>query len=145
MVDAIGIIGISTVIFGIASLLLISKARSRLSDGSIKRYMGSFEICLSFIVIFSIWQTVRSLLDIDIDIANFITYPEYIFLIFAYIAFVVASFRVLKISEEFGFKDDGKKINKIMHESPKNIPSNVVSEINAPSLKKKAAAKKSGR
>ncbi len=118
MVDALDIISVSTVIFGIASLLLISRARSRLSNGSIRNYLGSFEICLSFIIIFSVWQTIRGLLDISIQVENFISYPEYIFLIFAYIAFVIASFRVLKISDEFGFNDYGKKINKIISEKP---------------------------
>jgi len=122
MVDALDIISVSTVIFGIASLLLISRARSRLSNGSIRNYLGSFEICLSFIIIFSVWQTIRGLLDISIQVENFISYPEYIFLIFAYIAFIVASFRVLKISDEFGFNDYGKKINKIINEKPVHVP-----------------------
>ena len=117
MVDTIGIVGITTVIFGIASLLLISKARNRLSSGSIRRYMDNFAICLAFIVIFSVWQAVRSILDIkDINIDGFITYPEYLFLIFAYIAFIIASFRVLKISEEFGFKEQGKRIGDLVNE-----------------------------
>ena len=40
----IAIVGITTIIFGIASLLLISKARNRLSEGSIRRYMDNFAI-----------------------------------------------------------------------------------------------------
>jgi len=116
MVDTIDVIGVTTVIFGIASLLLISRARNKLSEGSIKKYLDNFAICLAFIVIFSVWQTVRSILDIDIKIGAFITYPEFIFLTFAYISFIFASYRVLKISEEFGFKDDGRKIEEIIKE-----------------------------
>jgi hypothetical protein len=37
-------------------------------------------------------------------------------MVFAYISFIVASYRVLKISEEFGFKEDGKKIGQIMRQ-----------------------------
>ena len=107
-------ISVSTVIFGITSLLLISRARSRLSDGSIRRYMDNFAICLAFIVVFSVWQTTRSIIGIDISVEGLATYPEYIFIVFAYIAFIVASFRVLKISEEFGFKEDGRKIGQII-------------------------------
>lgn len=115
MIDTIGIFGITTVIFGIASLLLISKARNKLSEGSIRRYMDNFAICLAFIVIFSVWQSVRSILDIkNINIEGLITYPEYVFLIFAYIAFVIASYRVLKISEEFGFKEEGRRIRDLV-------------------------------
>src|SRR3989344_2503578 len=112
------IISITTVIFGIASLLLISRARNRLSEGSIRRYMDNFAICLAFIVIFSVWQTARSIVGVDIGIGGLGTYPEYIFIIFAYIAFIFASFRVLKISEEFGFKEDGKKIKQIIKQKP---------------------------
>lgn len=112
------IISITTVIFGIASLVLISRARNRLSEGSIRRYMDNFAICLAFIVVFSVWQTTRSIIGIGIDLEGLSTYPEYIFIVFAYIAFIFASFRVLKISEEFGFKEDGRKIGQIIKEKP---------------------------
>lgn len=112
------VVSVTTVIFGIASLLLISRARNRLSGGSIRQYLDNFAVCLAFVVIFSVWQTTRSIFGISINIEGLGTYPEYIFIVFAYIAFIVASFRVLKISEEFGFKEDGKKIEQIM-KSPK--------------------------
>ena len=120
MVSTLILIGFSTIIFGVASLVSISKARNRLSQGSIRRYMDNFAVCLAFIVIFSVWQTIRSLLGIDINVSEFITYPEYIFLIFAYIAFIIASFRVTKISTEFGFKEDGRKIAEIVKEKATN-------------------------
>lgn len=113
------VVGVTTVIFGVASLLLISRARNRLSEGSIRRYMDNFAICLSFIVIFSVWQTTRSFFGISIDVEGLSTYPEYIFIVLAYIAFIVASFRVLKISEEFGFKGDGRKIEQLIKEKTK--------------------------
>lgn len=115
----LAVVGITTVIFGIASLLLISRARSKLSEGSLRRYMDNFAICLAFIVIFSVWQTARGIIGIDIDVEGLATYPEYIFIVFAYIAFIIASFRVLKISEEFGFKEDGKQIEQLIKEKPK--------------------------
>ena len=110
------IVSVTTVIFGIASLLLISSARNRLSEGSIRKYMDNFAVCLAFIVIFSFWQTLRSIFGISINVEGLGTYPEYIFIIFAYIAFIFASFRVLKISEEYGFKEEGKKIGMIIEE-----------------------------
>ena len=112
----VALVSVTTVIFGIASLLLISRARNRLTSGSIRNYMDNFAICLAFIVIFSVWQTTRSIYGISIDIEGLATYPEYIFIVFAYIAFIFASFRVLKISEEFGFKEDGRKIKQIIRQ-----------------------------
>lgn len=117
----LAIVGFTTVIFGIASLLLVSRARSRLTEGSIRRYMDNFAICLAFIVIFSLWQTARDFFAGDPfkGHATYSAYPEYIFVVFAYIAFIVASYRVLKISEEFGFKEDGRKIGQIIRQRPK--------------------------
>lgn len=112
----IATVGITTVVFGIASLLLISKARSRLSEGSIRKYLDNFAICLAFIVIFSIWQTARSIVGVNINVEGLATYPEFIFVVFAYVAFIIASVRVLKISKEFGFRDYGKKVEQIMEE-----------------------------
>ncbi|MBI3027544.1 hypothetical protein HYY70_05525 [Candidatus Woesearchaeota archaeon] len=119
MMAHIIIVSITTVIFGIASLLLISRARSRLTDGSIRKYLDNFAICLAFIVIFSVWQTARSIMGINIDVEGLATYPEYIFIVFAYISFVIASYNVLKISQEFGFKGEGQKIEQIIKEKSK--------------------------
>ncbi len=111
---SIGIISITTVVFGIGALILASRARNRLSPGSLRRYIDNFSVCLVFIVIFSFWQTVRSMTNIDVSLAGFSGYPEIIFIVFAYIGFVIASYRVAKISEEFGFKEDGKNIQNLV-------------------------------
>ena len=111
---AISIISITTVIFGIGALILASRARSRLSPGSIRKYIDNCSVCLAFIVIFSLWQTVRSLTETEVSLSGFTSYPEFIFIVFAYIGFVIASYRVSKISEEFGFKGEGKEIQKLI-------------------------------
>ena len=111
---SIAIISITTVIFGIAALILASRARRRLSPGSIRKYIDNFSICLAFIVIFSLWLTVRSMSSMDISLSDFSSYPELIFIVFAYIGFIIASYRVSKISEEFGFKKEGKEIEKLI-------------------------------
>lgn len=118
----IAAVGITTVIFGIGSLLLISRARNKLTDGSIRRFMDNFAICLAFIVTFSVWQTLRDIYQVRGAFdgqTTYLSYPEYIFIIFAYIAFIITSFRTQKISEEFGFKDAGKKIGQIMKSEQK--------------------------
>ena len=115
----IAIVGVTTVIFGIASLLLISRARNKLSEGSIRRFMDNFAICLAFIVTFSLWQTLRDVYGVGRQLSGqttYLSYPEYIFIIFAYIAFIITSYRIQNISKEFGFKGDGKKIEQIMNQ-----------------------------
>tara|TARA_Y100000310_G_scaffold272984_1_gene288242 strand:+ start:3613 stop:3963 length:351 start_codon:yes stop_codon:yes gene_type:complete len=113
--SATEIIGITTVIFGLASLVLVSRARSKLSKGSIRQYMDNFAICLTFIVGFSLWQTIRDILDLDIKFRGLASYPEYFLIILAYVAFIITSYRIIKIGEEFGFKKDAKKIKKIIN------------------------------
>ncbi|MBL7055209.1 hypothetical protein ISS05_05630 [Candidatus Woesearchaeota archaeon] len=116
---SVTIISLTTVIFGIAALLLASRARTRLSPGSLRSYIDNFSVCLSFIVIFSLWQTARSVFELELSLGEFANYPELIFIVFAYISFIIASFRVVKISEEFGFKGDGKLICKLIKKNPK--------------------------
>jgi len=111
---SIAAISITTVIFGIGALLLVSRARNRLSPGSLRKYIDNFSVCIAFIVIFSLWQTIRSITNIDVSLSGFSGYPELIFLVFAYIGFVIASYRISKISEEFGFKAEGKEIEKLV-------------------------------
>jgi len=108
------VIGITTIIFGFASLLLISRARSKLSPGSIREYIDNFSICLAFILIFSIWQTFRSIYGREVSVSDFSSYPELIFVGFAYIGFILVSYKVFKISKEFGFKAEGEEIKKII-------------------------------
>lgn len=117
---SITIISITTVIFGIGALILTSRARSRLSEGSIKRYIDNFSVCIAFIVVFSLWLTIRSLTNFEVSFSGFAGYPELIFIVFAYIGFVIASYRVSKISEEFGFKEDGKEIAKLVKSRKKS-------------------------
>ena len=116
---SVTIISLTTVIFGVAALLLASRARNRLSPGSIRSYIDNFSICLAFIVIFSLWQTARSVFNFELSLGEFSSYPELIFIVFAYIGFIIASFRVTKISKEFGFKKDGKLIRKLIKEPKK--------------------------
>ena len=112
---SIAVISVTTVIFGIGALILSSRARARLSPGSLRQYIDNYSVCLAFIVVFSIWQTIRSITNVEVSFSGFTGYPELIFLVFAYIGFVIASYSVSKISEEFGFKEEGKEIQKLVN------------------------------
>lgn len=137
----IAVIGVTTVIFGIASLLLISRARNKLSDGSIKRFMDNFAICLAFIVTFSLWQTIRDIYGTSpVEQTTYLSYPEYIFIIFAYIAFIMTSLRTQKISQEFGFKAEGKKIEQIIKQKTYAVQAQ-----NSPAAPKKESMPKPGK
>ena len=111
---SIAIISVTTVIFGIGALLIMSRARARLSPGSLRKYMDNLSICLAFMVIFSLWLTVRSMINLEVSLSGFSGYPEIIFVVFAYVAFIIASYRASKISREFGFKVEGKEIRSLV-------------------------------
>ena len=114
------ILSVSSVIFGIASLLIASRARKRLSSGLIRSYIDSFSVCLSFIVIFSIWMAIRYIFNFEVAYGvHAVVFPEYIFLAFTYLAFIIASYRVLHISHAFGFKEEGSNIQKILDQKQK--------------------------
>ena len=111
------IVEVTSVIFGLTALLLASKARQRLSPGSIRRYIDNFSVCLVFIVIFSLWQTVRDIATLQYGAGAIVKFPEYIFIVGAYIAFIISAYRVVNISHEFGFKKEGTEIEKLMKEN----------------------------
>jgi len=111
---SITIISITTVVFGIAALVISSRARKRLTPGALRSYIDNFSVCLAFIVLFTIWQAIRSLIGSNIRVTGLAEYPEYIFIIFAYISFIITSYRVLMISKEYGFKEDGIRIEEII-------------------------------
>jgi len=113
------IIGTTTVIFGFISLLLVSRARSRLSPGAIRDYIDNFSVCMAFVLIFSMWQTGRSIFGKELSVSELSGYPELIFIAFAYIGFILVSYRVFKISKEFGFKEEGKEIEHIVNNKKK--------------------------
>lgn len=111
---SVAAISVTTVIFGIGALILASRARSKLSPGSLRKFIDNFSVCLAFMVTFSLWLTVRSLTNFEVSLSGFSGYPELIFIVFAYIGFIIASYRVTKISEEFGFKEEGKEIQMLV-------------------------------
>ena len=108
------VIEISSIIFGLTALLLASRARKRLSPGSIRMYIDNFSVCLVFVVVFSLWRAIRDIIDVKYGVGDVIQSPEMIFIVCAYIAFVIASYRVVHISHEFGFKKEGEEIGTII-------------------------------
>ena len=113
------IIEISSVIFGLTALLLASRARKRLSPGSLRSYIDNFSVCLVFIVVFSLWRAIRDIINVKDGMSQMIQAPEMVFIVGAYIAFIIASYRIVHISHEFGFKHEGREIAKLIKEKRK--------------------------
>lgn len=103
------VIGIFSLTFGILAIIWTSLALSSLSKGSsLKTYTRFFLLALIFIVLFSIWQTLGEILKWQ----ELVVYPQYMFITIAYLIFVIASYNILKLGKEFGFKEKAQEINK---------------------------------
>ena len=113
------IIEISTFVFGITALIIASRARIRLTPGLIRQYVDNFSVCLAFIVIFSLWTLIKDFATLSETHEGGFVVPEMFFIIGMYIAFIIASYRVIRISHEFGFKEDSKAIVDLVKKGKK--------------------------
>lgn len=104
-------IGFLTVTLGILAVIWTIMAKRSLSKGSsLEKYTTKFLFCLIFILAFSVWQVLENLFYWE----GSIVYPKYIFIAIAYLVFVIAAYQILHIGKEFGFKEQAKKIEKVM-------------------------------
>ena len=103
------LIAILSLTFGVMAMIWVLNAHSVLSKGSsLRSYTTSFFFCLLFIVLFSIYDTLISVLDIQPPYI----YIKHILITVSYIIFVNTSYRMYKIGKEFGFSSVGKEITK---------------------------------
>ncbi|MDI6737432.1 MAG: hypothetical protein QME12_02840 [Nanoarchaeota archaeon] len=106
--------------FGIMALIWIIKARGRLSKGSSLRSLATnFMSTLIFILCFSFWGIAVNMLSLKDIYGDIISFPQYMLLSLAYIAFVGAAYKMMKMGEEFGFNVESKKIERLIKNKKK--------------------------
>jgi len=111
-------IGFITMTFGVLAIIWTSMAISSLSKGSsLRKQTIYFLISLIFILSFIIWHTISKILGWRETINEYMLYPGYIFITLAFLIFVITSFHILKVGQEFGFVDKGEKIKKSMEKN----------------------------
>ncbi|HLC85868.1 MAG TPA: hypothetical protein VJG30_01105 [Candidatus Nanoarchaeia archaeon] len=103
--------------FGVLAIIWTTKALLSLSrNSSLRSYTGYFLTALVFIVSSSLVITTSKLTVL----------PEWTYTLravlfsLAYLAFVTASYKILKIGEEFGFGESAKAIKKALDEKMNN-------------------------
>src|SRR3989344_357420 len=107
------VVGIISLTFGILAIIWTLKARSVLSAGSsLRKYTGNFLMCLIFILLFSIWNTMARILNFQ----GIFLYFEYFFIVMAYMVFVMAAYQILYLGKEFGFSREIKVMKKAIRE-----------------------------
>ena len=107
------VVGIISLTFGILAIIWTLKARSILSTGSsLRKYTGNFLMCLIFILLFSIWNTMARILNFQ----GIFLYFEYFFIVMTYMVFVMAAYQILYLGKEFGFLKEIKVMKKAIKE-----------------------------
>ena len=110
------IVAVLSLTFGIWAMIWILMARNSLSPGSsLREYTTYFLLCLIFVLLGSIWNYLITLLHWT----GLLIYPQYIFISITYIVFVVASYKIFHIGQEFGFKDETRRLQKLILEKSK--------------------------
>ncbi len=110
------IVAVLSLTFGIWAMIWILMARNSLSPGSsLRAYTTYFLSCLVFVLLGSIWNYLITLFQWT----GLLVYPQYIFVSVTYIVFVVASYKIFHIGQEFGFRDETKRLQRIILEKSK--------------------------
>lgn len=100
--------------FGILALIWAYKAYQALAtNSSLKAYSLLFALALTFIVINKILLISISLFSLP----GLYSYLSHATIIVGYILFVIASYKILIIGEEFGFADSAKMIKEALREN----------------------------
>ena len=117
VVDTEVAVGFVTISFGILAIIWTSMAMGSLSRGSsLRRHTVNFLFCLVFVLLFSIWHTLSKLLKWRETVNEFMLYPGYLFLILAFLIFVITAYQILTMGQEFGFGQQATKIKDIIKE-----------------------------
>ena len=105
------IVGILSLTFGITALIWTILAHTSLSPGSsLRNYTTYFIACLFFILLFSVWKSITSLMP---EKETYMV-VEYLFLTLAYIVFAVAANKIYHIGIEFGFQPQARRIRGVI-------------------------------
>jgi hypothetical protein len=120
VVDTEVAIGFVTISFGILAMIWTSMAISSLSKGSsLRKHTINFLFCLVFILLFTIWHTLSKLFRWRETVNEFMLYPGYLFITVAFLIFVVTSYQILSMGQEFGFGQQAKRIDDVIKEKKK--------------------------
>ncbi len=104
------VVGFLTITFGLVAIIWTLKAKNSLSKGStIRAYATNFLVALTCLLTYSIWRVILVLFFID----SRALIIEYFFITITYLVFVSAAYRILYLSEEFGFSEQVKEIKRL--------------------------------
>ena len=97
------LLGIIMIAIGIAAFSFIINAKRKFPEESeLKEITKSFIPVIIFLICFSLWHTSREAFHWKKVYGEFMEYPEYFFISFAYIMLFVAAKKLYNIAKKFG-------------------------------------------
>lgn len=107
-------LGFFVLSLGLLAIFWTINAYKNLSPHStLRNYTAQFLVSLVFVLLSSIWTTVTTI----VEVTGALVYLSYIFTSVAYVAFVIAAYKILNIGKEFGFKEQSNVIRKALKKS----------------------------
>ena len=97
------LLGIIMIAIGIAAFSFIINAKRKFPEESeLKEITKSFIPVIIFLICFSLWHTLREAFHWKKVYGEFMEYPEYFFISFAYIMLFAAAKKIYNIAKKFG-------------------------------------------
>jgi len=112
------IVGLIAIVFGITAVVVTYLAVKKMSNPRLLGYMRFVMFGMLALTAFSIWHTARESFELKDIYGPTIELPEYLFMSLAYVLFLLGAIAVFKMSKEYGFKEQGKKIAQELKKLP---------------------------
>ena len=97
------LLGIAMILVGIGAFVFIINAKGKFPEGSeLKEITKSFIPLVIFLILFSLWHTLREMFEWKEKFGASIEYPEYIFVSVAYITLFFSAKRIYNMAKKFG-------------------------------------------
>ena len=104
------IIGVITLAIGINAIIFTYLAGRKLSNPPLLSYIKFVSWSIVSLTLFSLWHTIREVFELKDIYGSIAEVPEYAFVALTYILFLLGAVAIFKMSEMYGFKDQGVKI-----------------------------------
>lgn len=99
------VISLIGVLFGIIAFIWILISRKNLAGGALQRFLTINAIALLFLMLASLWHSIAVFTNIHHRFGELTTLPHHIFMIIAYLVFILGAFQMLYISKDFNFDE----------------------------------------
>ena len=109
MASLYNILDIAGAVLGVVLIYLISSYIKDEKDSSFLTFLKAARVGIILWVLNNLWHAGRQMLNFEQYWGEAAEYPEYLLIIFAYLAFIIAAYQTKFISKQFAFEEAAKK------------------------------------